>query len=163
MDINVKKLKRKCEVRGCTNTDTYAISRYKSFGGTIMCKECLKDAFDAIELMKDEPKTKPMVSAGKERPLFFYKLEDTKEDNSTKTPVVTTDSQIKTDTKPDTEPDNEADTDNSELTGDIDKNENVYETDVPAGDEKKFVCKKCSKAFKTKQGLENHMKNCIKQ
>ena len=37
-----KRLKRKCSVRGCKNTDTFAISRTRELGGSvIICKSCL--------------------------------------------------------------------------------------------------------------------------
>lgn len=46
----VKKLKRKCGVRGCKNTDTYAISKSREMGNSIIaCKECLIEALATIE------------------------------------------------------------------------------------------------------------------
>lgn len=46
----VKKIKRKCGVRGCKCTDTYAISKSREMGNSIIaCKECLMDALATIE------------------------------------------------------------------------------------------------------------------
>ncbi len=46
----VKRLKRKCNVRGCKNTDTYAISKTREMGNSIIaCKSCLLEALKTIE------------------------------------------------------------------------------------------------------------------
>ena len=52
----VKKLKRKCSVRGCKNTDTFAISLTREVGNTvIICKSCLGKALGAIDDIQPEP------------------------------------------------------------------------------------------------------------
>ena len=46
----VKKIKRKCGVRGCKNTESYAISKSREMGNSIIaCKECLMEALAVIE------------------------------------------------------------------------------------------------------------------
>jgi hypothetical protein len=46
----VKKIKRKCGVRGCKNTVSYAISKSREMGNSIIaCKECLLEALAVIE------------------------------------------------------------------------------------------------------------------
>lgn len=46
----VKKIKRKCGVRGCKNTETYAISKSREMGNSIIaCRDCLMDALATIE------------------------------------------------------------------------------------------------------------------
>ena len=46
----VKRIKRKCGVRGCKNTDSYAISKSREAGNSIIaCKECLLEALAVIE------------------------------------------------------------------------------------------------------------------
>lgn len=56
----IRKLRRKCEVRRCTNHDTFAISRSREAGNTIIvCRECLKEALAEIE--KQYPETKANV------------------------------------------------------------------------------------------------------
>ena len=56
----VKKIKRKCGVRGCKNTVTYAISKTREMGNSIIaCKECLMEALAQIE-----EQNKPIVEEG---------------------------------------------------------------------------------------------------
>ena len=46
----IRKLRRKCEVRKCNNKDTFAISRSREAGNTIIaCRACLKEALAEIE------------------------------------------------------------------------------------------------------------------
>ena len=46
----IKKIKRKCGVRGCKNTETYAISKTREMGNSIIaCKECLIEVLNTIE------------------------------------------------------------------------------------------------------------------
>ena len=41
--MKIKKIKRKCEVRGCKNTDTYSLTNTNEFGNSvIICEECFK-------------------------------------------------------------------------------------------------------------------------
>lgn len=55
----VKRLKRKCSVRGCSNTDTYSISHSSEAGNTvIICKSCLGKALNAIDEAPYEPQTR---------------------------------------------------------------------------------------------------------
>ena len=49
-DMYVKKIKRKCGVRGCKNTVSFAISKTREMGNSIIaCEECLMDALATIE------------------------------------------------------------------------------------------------------------------
>ncbi len=73
--MNVKKVKRLCTVKGCKNTDSYAISRSSEMGGVIICESCLKEALKGVkELSKtgaakvstEKPPQAPDV------PLFFH-------------------------------------------------------------------------------------------
>lgn len=44
----VKRVKRKCSVRGCRHTDCFAISRTREMGNSvIICTECLEDALQS--------------------------------------------------------------------------------------------------------------------
>lgn len=46
----VKKLKRKCGVKGCKHTETFTISKNREMGNSvIVCKECLIEALNTIE------------------------------------------------------------------------------------------------------------------
>lgn len=68
-----KLLKRKCSVRGCKNTDTYAISLTREFGNSvIMCKSCAAKVVGAIEEIKPIPDAH--VPHDQAPPLFFNRL-----------------------------------------------------------------------------------------
>lgn len=63
----VKKIKRICGVRGCKNTEVYALSKSRDMGNSvIICKDCLKDALASIENYVEPVKVK------KERTSLFY-------------------------------------------------------------------------------------------
>jgi hypothetical protein len=89
----VKKLKRKCSVRGCKNTDTFAISLSSEVGGqVIICKSCLEAGCKAVSDYKESPnKRKPAAP-----PALFIHNEPT-------TPAETTEPVEETQAEP-TEP-----------------------------------------------------------
>ena len=63
----VKKIKRICGVRGCKNTDVFALSKTREMGNSvIICKDCLKDALASIDNYVEPEKVK------KERTALFY-------------------------------------------------------------------------------------------
>lgn len=44
-----RKVKRKCNVRGCKNTDCFAVSRTRELGNTvIICRACLERALERV-------------------------------------------------------------------------------------------------------------------
>lgn len=50
----VRRVRRKCNVRGCRCIDSYAISWTKEAGNTvIVCKKCLKEALAEIEKLPE--------------------------------------------------------------------------------------------------------------
>lgn len=69
----VKKIKRKCGVRGCKNTESYAISKSREMGNSIIaCKECLMEALAIIEEQNkpiEEPITFKEAPAIEEKPI----------------------------------------------------------------------------------------------
>ena len=68
----VKKLRRKCGVRGCRNLESYTLSlRSESGNSVIICRDCLEAALKAIDKYeKDAPKVKK--STAKDTPLFYH-------------------------------------------------------------------------------------------
>lgn len=67
-----KKVKRKCSVRGCKNTNCFAISQTREIGNTvIICKECLKDALSSLDNIKPETKNNFPIRSGVIPALFF--------------------------------------------------------------------------------------------
>lgn len=64
----VKKIKRKCGVRGCKNIESYAISKTREMGNSIIvCKDCLMDALNTIEAQY-KPIAEDPIAEDKEAP-----------------------------------------------------------------------------------------------
>lgn len=57
--MRFKKIKRQCGVRGCHNIVSYALSRNRELGNSvIICRECLEEALKEIaksETQKENP------------------------------------------------------------------------------------------------------------
>lgn len=52
--MKIKKLKRICDVKGCKNKNTYSIAKRLGTGMTvIICEECLKEALEEINKLKN--------------------------------------------------------------------------------------------------------------
>lgn len=67
--MNVKKIKRICGVRGCKNTESFALSKFREMGNSvIICKDCLKDALGSIDNY-EEPEKKVKTE---QKPLFYH-------------------------------------------------------------------------------------------
>ena len=67
--MNVKRVKRICGVRGCKNTESFALSKFREMGNSvIICKECLKNALDSIDNYA-EPEKKVKTE---QKPLFYH-------------------------------------------------------------------------------------------
>lgn len=69
----MRQVKRKCNVRGCKCTDSFAISRTREAGNSvIICENCLKDALEATGEI--DPNTKnniPQIYNEPPPALFF--------------------------------------------------------------------------------------------
>ena len=131
----VKKLKRKCSVRGCKCTDTYAISLTREVGNTvIICKSCLGKALGAIDDVKPAPEVRVSHS---EAPALFF---------NGKSPEQPAQEQV-----PTAEPTPEEITpEEAEIQADSD------DTKLPA-DSSEHVCPHCGQVCKTEQGLQKHI------
>lgn len=54
----LRKVKRKCSVRGCKNTQAYSVSKTREAGNSIiMCKQCMDEAAKAAQNFAEPPKT----------------------------------------------------------------------------------------------------------
>ena len=77
----VRKVRRKCNVRGCRCIDSYAISWTKEAGNTVIaCKKCLKEALSEIEKLPEGARSNlvkaeavPAVPADKEAEVITEK------------------------------------------------------------------------------------------
>lgn len=64
----VKKIKRICGVRGCKNTDVFAISKSRDMGNSVIaCRDCLKEALESIDNYVEPVKVKR-----EQKPLFYH-------------------------------------------------------------------------------------------
>lgn len=72
----IRKVKRKCNVRACKNTDCFAISRSREVGNTIIiCKDCLKAALERIGMTKSEQDNNVKVDKNTGIPSLFFNNE----------------------------------------------------------------------------------------
>ena len=70
--MNVKKIKRKCGVRGCKNVESFVISKTREMGTSIiMCRECMEDALKSTESYAEPIKEKKAP-----KPLFPHPNKD---------------------------------------------------------------------------------------
>lgn len=147
----VRKVKRKCGVRGCKNTDCFAISRTREVGNTvIICKSCLGKALGAIDEI--DPKTQSNIPHTDNRPappLFFnaVALGDVN--------AVANEQYMKDDSedKSITEADIAADSDVQGETNGADDEPRSEDTDG-------FKCSICGKDFDSEKGLRTHLRYC---
>ena len=141
----VRQVKRKCSVRGCKCTDSFAISRNREVGGTvIICKGCLGAALGAIDGI--DPKTKSNIPAAvhTEAPSLFFNAQALGVAES----VLDEDAeQEQEQEQEETESEGEAET----------EDESEVETETESGD---YHCPKCGRGFASERGLKAHMKHC---
>jgi len=140
----VKKLKRKCSVRGCKCTDTYAISLTREVGNTvIICKSCLGKALGAIDDVKPAPEVRVSHS---EAPALFFNSQSPEQPAPVSEQVPTTEND------PDTEPTPE------EITPEDAESPAGSDADTnPPAESSEHVCPHCGQVCKTEQGLQKHI------
>ena len=53
--MNIKKIRRKCMVRGCSNKDTYTVSKNREMGNSvIICRDCAEKILHEIQQSEDQ-------------------------------------------------------------------------------------------------------------
>ncbi len=73
MPYFARKVKRICDVRGCRNTDCYAISKSREAGKSIIiCKECFKGGLAAVEELEKNTPVVKTTGPSAPPPLFFH-------------------------------------------------------------------------------------------
>ena len=189
----VRQVKRKCGVRGCKNTDCFAISRTREVGNTvIICKSCLGKALGAIDEI--DPKTKSNIPAvdNTSIPSLFFNAKalgtDAAETKIDDVPPVTDNGQGETTPPPTTEdgkePDNGSDVPPTDgvtpdtdgvtpptdgVTPDTDDVPPVTDAEdgtgdvTPPADVTEFKCPICGKPFESEKGLKTHLRYCKPQ
>lgn len=137
----VKKLRRKCSVRGCSNTDTYSISHSSEAGNTvIICKSCLGKALNAIDEAPYEPQTRvahqdaPSLSLHKPKKAVVAKAQEAEPSFADVIEAVA-----------DAVDTNAAETSTEDSTA------------TPPADAPEFVCPHCGQVCKSELGLRSHI------
>ena len=134
----VKKVRRKCGVRGCKNIDTYTLSLSRESGNSvIICKSCLGKALGAIDEAVEEKST--LVSHTEAPALFF----NSKIDAVAKPAEEST---VEEPEKAEAEAPAEEPAEEPAVS-------NLSEED----DELVYVCPYCDLICKTEQGLQRHI------
>ena len=69
--MKIRKVRRKCSVRGCRCTESYALSLSNEFGNSIIaCKKCILEAAEAVKNYKED--LKPVKRVRREPPALFF-------------------------------------------------------------------------------------------
>lgn len=151
----VRQVKRKCSVRGCKNTECFAISRVREVGNTvIICKSCLGKAFGAIDEI--DPKTKsniPAINHTSTPSLFFNAKAPGTEAKATVAPKQH---------PADVYNDNKEPEQSSDVPPALDAEENAEET-TPLEDVIGCKCPICGKEYDSEKGLKMHLRYCKPQ
>ena len=175
----VRQVKRKCNVRGCKNTDCFAISRTREVGNTvIICKSCLGKALSSLDEI--DPKTKSNIPAldNTSAPSLFFNAKalgtvaaETKVDD---VPLVTPENGQENTALP-ADDDNKEPEQGSDVPPDDDVTPSVDDvpptpdaedsTDdgAPLEDVTGFKCPICGKEFDSEKGLKTHLRYCKPQ
>lgn len=69
--MNIRKVRRKCSVRGCRCTESYSLSLSNEMGNSILvCKKCILEAAEAVKNYKED--SKPIKKVHREPPTLFF-------------------------------------------------------------------------------------------
>lgn len=144
----VRQVKRKCNVRGCKNTECFAISQTREVGNTvIVCKSCLSSALESLSEINPKTKSNIPVIENKVVPSLFFNAEALgHNDEPEQTPIAEAESDIETDTEEQSE----------EVTPDIGDEPDEFNDEV-------FMCPNCAKTFDSIRGLQTHLRYCKPQ
>ena len=69
--MNIRKVRRKCSVRGCRCTESYSLSLSNEMGNSIIiCKKCILEAAEVVKNYKED--SKPVKKERREPPALFF-------------------------------------------------------------------------------------------
>lgn len=146
----IKKVKRKCYIKGCKNTECFAISRTRELGNTIIvCKDCLEEALSSISKMSPEENANVPVIENSAVPSLFFNAEamgrsEIKDDLTAETAIIDENPTIPEQTEP--EEQLEEDEHSEDVVSDV-----IDEV---------FVCPECGKEFSSARALTTHLRYC---
>lgn len=151
----VKKVKRKCSVRGCKNTDCFAISRTREVGNTvIICKSCLGKALGAIDEVNPETKSNIPVNNAP-APALFYNAQALGIDKKavSNIPPASLEEAGTDDVTPPAES-------VTPPASPEDVNEETETDAEPTPSTDEYICPQCGRAFDSGKGLSTHLRYC---
>ncbi len=135
--MNVKRIKKICMVKGCSEKDTFALSVSEEWGmSVIICAQCLKKANEAILKLGKDNVYKEAVAEKAAPPLFYHPK-----------PVVKTEEAEKTENAF-----------SVAETEELPAESAVEEAKTEAGE--KFCCPKCGKVYKSESAFQKHILTC---
>lgn len=149
----VRQVKRKCNVRGCKNTDCFAISQTREVGNTIIiCKSCLSSALESLGEINPKTKSNIPVIENKAIPSLFFNAEALgHNDEPEQTPIAETETNVGADTEEQSE-----DGQLKDVMPDVDDETDEFNDEV-------FMCPNCAKTFDSMRGLQTHTRYCKSQ
>ena len=141
-----RKVRRKCSIRGCRCTESFAISKTREIGNSvIICKNCLKDGLIAIDEIKPKAKSNIPKSNPANIPSLFFnaqiqsKKTDAEEETTLQSASLTA-------------PFTQESQDEQQILEDEDNEDAEEETE--------FKCPDCGKVFDSERGLKSHARYC---
>lgn len=145
----IRQVKKKCGVRGCANTETFAIAKTRSeIGNIYICASCLAEALSGVdEARKAHAERQKLIANSKPPALFFSAVPKAEvlaavEEESEAVDEVADEAEKAVDEE-------NSDAEPEEAEGGEEDEEVLSEN---------LVCEICGKEFKTQRGLKAHMK-----
>lgn len=155
----VRQVKRKCNVRGCKNTECFAISQTREVGNTvIICKSCLSSALESLDEVNPKTKSNIPVLENKAIPSLFFNAEAMGQSEVKDSLAAEADTVDEIPTVPEqTEPEEQSeDGQSKDVMPDIGDETDEFNDEV-------FMCPNCAKTFDSIRGLQTHTRYCKSQ
>lgn len=161
--IYAKKLKKKCMIRGCGNTESFALSKSLSdIGNVFICASCLAEGLSQVDEARkdfDEAMVEKVKKSSAPPPLFYHP--------TVIKPIIEADAASEEVTESvDGAVDDMVDGAVDEVENAVDGEDTVVdavaedsaESSEPSEEQPQFICAVCGKAFGTLKGLNMHAK-----
>ena len=146
-----RKVRRKCSIRGCRCTESFAISKTREIGNSvIICKNCLKDGLIAIDEIKPKAKSNIPKSNPSNIPSLFFNAQIKPSESTNEDAEKMTIPQSLPEANP--APFTQGSQDEQSFSED--------EGNEDAEEETEFKCPDCGKVFDSERGLKSHARYC---
>jgi len=145
-----RKVRRKCSIRGCRCTESFAISKTREIGNSvIICKNCLKEGIIAIDEIKPNEKSNIPKSNPANIPSLFFNAQTTREKTNEDAETIPQSLPSANPAPFTQESQDEQPTLNDEETEDAEQEQDTG-----------FKCPDCGKVFDSERGLKSHQRYC---